>query len=248
MIKVYLLCNLIIFIAYSFENTPKREEQVSELSLIARIFKSFPSYKIMGEYESGHLYQNKDYRLIKTGAYFLNKNAQQWGAFISNVEGLRHDDDWILKNGKWRWRDTSSRNETIANLSYSKRFRASIFSDIVYEIRSDFQYNFFNDQQVVILKPSVFYFFLKNGVPLWSLNFSPLGYFPLNFSNYSLYKYGIYSSFLYHYKKSIILGISHKYRIERWSESKDFRITNMGKSYIAKNIVNHLSLSLIFKY
>jgi hypothetical protein len=195
----------------------------------------------------GYVYSSHIIKFAEIGTYYKIKNNTKIGAFLSEHHGLRHPNDWVISNGQWDWQDTSKRSEVITRLVYSKKFR-HFNSPIVYNLKAEYQANSFNGQSLILLKPALHYFYMNGGSPLWSLNSAIPLYFPLNFEKNTIYKKGIYNSFLYHYSSNFLLSITHKYLVETWTESDKIKKANSNWSYEVDDITSELSLSLIFSF
>jgi len=202
-------------------------------TLNVRFFKKYDNNKVMLELEKGTQYDSLVVAHIKLGSYYKLGDGEKLGYFISRNLGKRHTNDWMMnqQTSVWEWQDTSDRTEDIVHLSYSKRFKPSLKTPLILDLKGELEYNSYNQQQLFVFLPGINYFFLKKGIPNFSLHFSTPIYFPLNFEQNTIYKYGAYSGLLYHAQQNIQIGLNFKLLYETWTDSDDLKLRNPSKSY-----------------
>ncbi len=194
--------------------------------------------------EAGSTYTNSDHTSILAGTYYTLPYKQRLGVFISSHTGTRHNDDWNIKQGNWSWKDTSKRSETILHLTHTIKKRLSSLP-LIYELASEIQHNTFNEQNSLLLGPSIHYFHLEDGLPHLSTRVKLPVYFALNFGEEKIYKYGIYLAEIYHYTKKVSIALNYEFLVERWSTSDDFDRLNPNESYMSEEETNKFSVEII---
>ena len=215
---------------------------IQKISL--RVFKKHNSGKYLFEVASGTQHDNNVYSLVKLGSYWNFEHKQKLGVFLSSETGLRHTDDWVAINNGWEWKDTSYRSEQKIHLTYSKRFMP-FERPTIFEIKNTLTHNFYNANDVYILQPSMYYFFLEGHAPKYIYNLSIPLYMPLNFEENAPYKTGIYNSIIYRYSNNYMFGISYKVVTETWTDSQDFIDNKPTENYEITDTVTTIGIEFI---
>jgi hypothetical protein len=164
------------------------------------------------------------YRGLTAGAYLrLHKNLKA-GAFYRIQQGARHDDDWIEPVvGVWEWIDSRDRTEQVLILDVSPRFLFDFLPgrNWVFTVKNRYQYNTYNAQHTMIVRPGLSYFLMRNREPLFNFSFNYGFYIPLNFGDTFLYEHEPYLSVLYHLNRNLKLELTGAYKTVTWSSSED---------------------------
>lgn len=164
------------------------------------------------------------YRGLSAGAYLrLNRNLKV-GAFYRIQQGARHDDDWIEPAvDVWQWVDSRDRTEQVLILDVSPRFLFDFLpgQNWVFTVKNRYQYNTYNSQHSLMVRPGLSYFLMRNREPLLTFSLNYGFYIPLNFGDTFFYEHEPYLSVLYHLNRNIKLELSAALKTVRWSSSED---------------------------
>ena len=210
-------------------------EYQSRIALIGSINNWNPYVEFLGNVNNDTF--QLGYRHFLAGTYYRIHRNLKIGAFYLLQEGTRHDDDWIALNPGWKWDDSTERLENTAILDLSPRF---ILPKILNEkslasIKIRYQYNFFNNQQSLIFKPALSYFYLSDRKPVWNTSLAYSLYFPINFSEAVLYEHGLYLNFIYHVNKWFKLETRASLLFKNWTTGADSKALGDSYSVIEKN-------------
>jgi hypothetical protein len=194
----------------------------SRTSLLMDLGRFDPLVELEGRFEDTDL--EFRYRSITAGTYLrLLKNLKA-GAFYRIQQGARHDDDWIeLSGGGWEWADSRSRTEQVLILDVTPRFLFAFLpgKNWVFAVKSRYQYNTYNGQHSLLVRPGLTYFLLRSREPVLSLSLNYGFYIPLNFGETFLYEHEPYLSLLYHLNRNVKLELTGAYKTVIWSTSDD---------------------------
>lgn len=151
----------------------------------------------------------------------LHKNFKL-GGFVELASGLRHENDWQLDDGQWKWIDSSKRVEAIATMDATYRYRLpSVFNRIVFELKNRFSYNSYNSQQSLRVRPGLNYFWIKDGHAFINILLQHEIYHPLNYGKTSPYERWNYLSILYHVDQNHRVGPFYSESWKIWHESEE---------------------------
>jgi len=157
------------------------------------------------------------------GSYFRAAPWLKVGAFYSLQSGVRHLDDWVVDAGPpadHSWNDVTDRVENLIYLDATPRIR---FSDKpanpwVAPLKLRYYYNFFNNEQTLLIRPGITYVLMEDRVPLvnFTLNYSL--YFALNFGSAPVYSHGPYFTVLGHVNDWIKLEGRVQYQMKTYKK------------------------------
>jgi hypothetical protein len=232
---------------YADHHTAEDESHTTTAANL-RFFKKAGTKTYMAEFGTGTSYKDQPTKYLKFGSYFKLKDGRKIGAFVSVNSGLRHTNDWIKSGHDWIWQDTSSRSETLFHLNFSQRYVPQFDLPLVFEIKTEYQYNTFNNQQLIILKPGMNYFYLVEGRPRYSFHLGVPLYIPMNFEKNTIYKTGMYFGLMYHHDPTLQFGVSLESRTETWTESDEFQEAKPDDSYEADDRISHLKFEIIHQF
>ena len=163
------------------------------------------------------------YRALTLGSYYRASKNLKVGAFYRLQRGARHDDDWIDLNPGWGWRDTSDRTEHVLIADATPRFLLGFLpgKNWVFSLKNRYEFNTFNSQHTITVKPGLTYFLLKDRAPL--LNFTAYyeAYIPLNYGSTFLYAQWPALDVLLHISSAVKADFSASYKTVTWSTSED---------------------------
>jgi hypothetical protein len=174
------------------------------------------------------------------GVYRFHPNFKA-GVFYHLNTGLRHDDDWILKDD-WVWADTSLRFENSLSVEATPRWLLDdlLGIDLLFRLKGSYHINFFNLHQSLSFQPELTYFHLVDREPVFNLSGSYGAYIPLNFSRVLFYRQSAYINLIQHFSQQIKLEYRLSYNVHTWTEGKES--IEKGDSYVFDD--NELSFSL----
>lgn len=151
--------------------------------------------------------------------------------------GLRHNEDWIVENGNWFWRDTGGRKESITH--WGLQFKRPLSTETAYQIKALHTYNSFNEQQDVALHNSLMWFSTPKSVSLVELRLN----FPANYARQTMNYYSLYTGWLYFITNGLSLGPSLSYGFQKWTEPLSYK-GRFGDGYEVTNKVLFFGLTL----
>lgn len=248
MIKVALFL-LLSAMAIAHDHVPM-DSDVRSFNGLVRLFKTYDQkYMVLWEFEGGRRYTQQSFTSLKLGTYRRLGKGKKVGVFILNKTGQRHSDDWVLNSeNEWQWQDSSRRSEQEIHIDYTQRFRLGFSPPLVFSLSPKLSYNFFNNDVVLIITPTMSYFKLEQNKPKFSFHTKLPLYIPLNFEGETFYKYGFYQSALYHVSKRYIIGANFNFLVENWIESKEFQRELLVENYSGQDRTSVWRLDFIIKY
>ncbi|HUX12328.1 MAG TPA: hypothetical protein VMW87_04830, partial [Spirochaetia bacterium] len=206
---------------------------VLELESFGRFFyqvQNFQPYaEVLGRFEDTSF--EFRYRSLTLGSYYRPIPNLKVGLFYRLQAGARHNDDWIempTPSG-WGWRDTRGRYESVAIGDVSPRFILGFIDrNLVFMLKNRFEYNFFNRQASLFVRPGLTWFLLSDREPRAEISLQYAVYFALNFGETPVYSNAPYLEVLYHLTPNLQLVGGLSYLTERWSTSSDANIWGSG--------------------
>lgn len=174
---------------------------------------------------------NRVNREYQVGAKYRLHNHLKVGAHFSRRYGLRHDNDWRRVGGQWRWEPSNGRGENHLILELSPRYA---YRKFLGEFRIRNEFNFFNDQNTLRLRPGLSYFVFHHGKPLITFFSQYEAHIPINYNvdNHGIREGWFWLGGLYHLNDNIKLGTYYAYRDMFWGTSQMFKDVVRG-TYIA---------------
>ncbi|MEX2444677.1 MAG: hypothetical protein WD492_13805 [Alkalispirochaeta sp.] len=221
----------------SADHVPSTPADGFEIQGHSRFFLYRDDLSTMVEYAGRFEDPGLGYRSLTLGGYYrLHKNVKA-GAFYRLQSGAQHDDDWVTTNPGWEWTDTSERLEHVAMFDLTPRFLLDFLpgGNWVFAVKSRYEYNFFDGQQVLFVRPGLTWFWIVDRRPVMNVSAQYATYFSLNFGDKVWYRHGPYLNLLYHVLPWLQLDASVAYQAAYWSESADFRDSHPNESY-ANNV------------
>ena len=194
----------------------------SRTSLLIDLGRFDPLVELEGRFEDTNL--EFRYRSLTAGAYIRILKNLKAGAFYRIQQGVRHDDDWIEPSPDvWEWVDSRNRTEQVLILDITPRFLFDFMPgrNWVFAVKNRYQYNAFNGQHSLLVRPGLTYFLLRSREPVLNLALSYGLYIPLNFGETFLYQHEPYLSVLYHLNRNVKLELTGAYKTVIWSTSDD---------------------------
>ena len=174
------------------------------------------------------------YKELTVGSYARVERHLKVGAFYRLQYGARHDDDWKFDApGKWSWRDTAGRPESLFVLDVTPRTSLSFLpgDHWVGSLKVRGEHNFFNRQNTLFVAPELSWFWMDGLAPRATFFLRYEAWLPLNFGETRIYEHWYYAAALWHAKPWLSLGPSIALRDETWTTSSQFRSLNPGSDY-----------------
>ena len=185
------------------------------------------------------------YQSLTLGGYYRVHRNLKAGAFYRVQAGARHDDDWVSLMPGWEWTDSSRRFEHLAILDLTPRFLLDFLprANWVVSVKNRYEYNFFNGQQSLLVRPGLTWFLIVDREPVLNVSAQYASYFSLNFGDKAWYRHGPYVNLLYHVLPWLQIDAGLAYQAVYWSESADFNESHPNESY-TRNVYRPLVLDL----
>ncbi len=216
-----------------------------EPGLTVRAFKDIQPFTLMAEVGALRETDDRNYDDVTLGSYIQLTDHWSTGLFYRRAYGLRHDDDWITTNGVWSWQDTNSRGEDFLIADVSDKYE--VFDNTVFEIKLRYLNNLFNQNQILLVRPGLTYFWLKDEQPFMNF-FAQVEFdFPLNYDDEELDERWIYLGALYRVSEKIDVGGFYALHWQAWHSSSDYLFKN-GAPYTISATSNVLSALAIFHF
>jgi len=242
MTKYLLLC-IISISAFAHDHRPESNQDFSQNIELTSFFQ-LEDFKVKFKISNSNKYSSNQQSYL-IGSYYLISKFDKIGFFASFENGNRYSNDWIIENSKWKWIDTSNRQETLYHFVYSKKIKSSEMP-LMYEFHHTYLINQFNNHSTFILKPSLHYFYFNDGVISYSIRVELPLYFALNYDENGLYKKGIYLSSIKHLNKELSMALTFKYLEETWVDSEDSLRLRPTQPYEVTDQSTSLGFNIIY--
>jgi len=176
------------------------------------------------------------YRAFTLGAYYRPLKNLKVGGFYRLQAGVRHDDDWVSNpnpSGPWLWQDTRGRMENELMLDVSPRFLLDFLPgrSWVLMVKGRYIYNTFENQQSIMVRPELTFFWLVNEEPFLDFLAAYEAYFPLNFGSTLIYESYPWIGIHYHVTPDLMLELGASYKSTVWSSSQEWLATPPNPPY-----------------
>jgi hypothetical protein len=242
-VLVLCLSSQIVFAHDHAPYTETHSGQIFNAVILNKISRVQTKIEVM----NGTRYKDRNSSKLLVGSYYRFDGKQRLGLFYSQQKGLRHSEDWDLKNSKWFWKDTSQRTEELYDITYTKKIR-HIGKPLIYNLNSTYQINKNFGFSTLILKPGIQYFFQRDGLIKYSLKLDLPLYFAMNYDDENLYKKGLYLAAIYHYSKIMSFAITANYLEETWVESSIADKIEPNEPYTVTETIQTVGFNLILNY
>jgi hypothetical protein len=241
---------LVIFFCFSTLSfagwAPNGTEKFTLVEYNLRTIKKKEKYTYITDLQYKKDFEELSSHKLRFGFYKRITKNWKLGAFLANETGRRHDDDWIIDSGTWQWKDSSDRFEN--SLSLIVNYRNLLSRSLVYELRSEVNYNERMDQLSFKFRPGLIYHKLTEGKPKYSIFLRYEVYHPLNYGTESIYEQWLYFGSLFHTGKNWKFG-AHVALSERiWTENDLITSTSSSWTYENKVTTTHIGLTLFYFY
>jgi hypothetical protein len=166
------------------------------------------------------------YRALTLGGYYRPLKNLKIGAFYRLEAGVRHDDDWVSNPTPlpWSWQDATGRFENVFMLDASPRFLLDFLpgKSWVFMLKGRYIYNTFENQQSIMVRPELTYFWLVDRQPLFDFQAAYEAYFPLNFGSTFIYESYPWLGVHYHLTPEVMFELAESYKSTVWSSSQQW--------------------------
>lgn len=243
----FFLFSIFSNLIFGGDYTPKNQSGKTAAANSLRVhYKSKKNLFYLSSYLQTSLYNQKEKDFSIGYRYRPLKNLKL-GAYYSLRSGLRHDEDWILNERGWVWKDTNKRRESFLGLEISPRFLLRFIPGTwVFESRLKLEKNFHNSNNTLKFRPSLTYIYLNNSGALFNLSYRHEFYIPLNYGREFVYENWNYFNFLYHFSEKIKPGLFFTSFKKKWSYTDSF-YSNTSQKYTNYHQGKILGLSILFK-
>jgi hypothetical protein len=174
----------------------------------------------------------------------VNKYVQ-YGIEADLRSGIRHDDDWIVENGSWKWEDES---DLELGTSLFLKFKRGLYflpgTNWVGEINLKTHNNW--SETLLTLKPELklTYIHFKDGKPLYNIYTKYQSYVPLNYSSEDIYQRWLYIGTMLHWKKKLKPFIFVALNKATWTKSEEIEKQKPNQDYKADSELSYLGIGL----
>lgn len=239
MIKFFVF---FIFLSnFAFANQPPAKETFDQ-SLNLFLEKKFSHYSIVGRAHRVNRDFQSDRQELALGLRGrLTDNFRTGGEFVL-ARGLRHNEDWNFDTGRWKWRQTEGRQEELFRWFLQHKFSLVGNGIGIWKTRLTYQRNFFNKQDLAILKAGLIWL----GIPKWTTLHQIEAHIPLNFHRSVMSELWLYNGFVYRFNNTLALGPSLNLGAFFWNESIRFR-NQMNTGFTDQLLTLDIGLNLIIR-
>lgn len=212
-----------------------------------RAFYKIASFNTMAEVKYRSNEKRTDETFYTFGGRFRLFQNLKVGAFYQLAKGARHDEDWVLQNNRWTWRNTEQRQEDNIIVEITPKFLLDFLPGErwVFNFRVSGKQNLFNDNKTLLTRPGLSFYWFKNGSPYMNFYLQHEIYFPLNYGRDTIYQRWTYLGMMYHFNKTVKVSPFLSFGFEKWSHTDDFQ-QRTGQTYNIKENFNNIGVSLIF--
>lgn len=247
MIKIFLVFFVLGFSHFSWgdDHIPHSETH-NVIRGDVRYFKALGDFRLMSEIQVSNAFEGEPQHHWDLGGYYRWLSFSKVGLIHRYQKNVRHEDDWIVKNGQWIWNEDANDYESviIPHLDFRTLLSDSLRGDLVFR----YMYNARNTQESLLIRPGLNYFWFRGGRMFANVYLQFEQVIPLNFGNGSVSERWVYLGFLYHLNSNNKLGISAETGQWVWTDSEDFKARYPNEDYDAEEKANTLGLIYIFTH
>lgn len=248
MIRLLLVLAIITSCSFTFAagNVPEHINKSSETEARLRYLQSVNNFTLFAEAQVADQSDHREYKSIMLGSYYRFFDNLRAGLFYQRQYGFRHDEDWFKDPVTlvWQWRNTNDRGEDLAILDLSPK--VSLADSWTFEFKTRYEYNFFNSDRSLRLRPNLTYFYLRDGEPLASFFLQAEHVLGLNYGTHAVNERWLYLGGLYHYSSALQFGLFAAKKWQQWSSTPNYTAIT-GKTYTVDADSDVLGLTLILK-
>lgn len=247
MTRLFLVLAIIVSYSSAFAvgNAPDNIDTSHETEARLRYLQSVKNFTLFAEAQVSDQSDFREYKSIMLGSYYRFFDNLRAGLFYQRQYGFRHDEDWFKDPVTlWQWRNTNNRGEDLAILDVSPKM--SLAENWTFEFKTRYEYNFFNSDRSLRLRPNLTYFYLRDGEPLASFFLQAEQVLGLNYGTHTVNERWLYLGGLYHYSPGLQFGLFAAQKWQQWSSTPNYTAIT-GKTYTVDADSDILGLTLILK-
>lgn len=222
------------------------EEKNLNPNLIARFFKDIsPEHTLVSKIE----YRKDNDRNVGIGEVSLRRNISrfvQYGLETDVSKGLRHDEDWDLVNGKWKWRDGELEFSSALFLKLKRDFYIGE-KTFTASVNIKTQNNW--TKTLLTLKPEfvLTYHHFNEGIHKFNIYIKSTYYIPFNYSDEDIYASWYYVGFMHNYSKKIKPFIFYAIKEQTWTATDKYKEEQL-EEYKSKSTLSYVGLGLNYYF
>jgi len=208
----FFLCAFMISSSlFAFEKTNRFDS--TDLQGNLRLFYKSNKLRFLFQYSYNNSQrEDPSQSVLLETKYAFNQNIR-FGFGLKRSSGIRHDEDWQ----NMQWSSSQDRFETNSYLRLSYRALLPFQINGMFELRSLFDYNHFNDNVHLRLRPGINWSLNSHHI----INTSAEFYFPLNYSDQTIYERWFYIAHLYKLNSNLKFGPMISLGHKTWMLQKD---------------------------
>ena len=199
-------------------------------ALNLRLFSDQGSFLLYSELAATSDTDQRTEKNFTLGTYYKLLPGIKIGAFYSREYGLRHYADWAPTNGVWSWTQTNARAEDFFIFDMTPRVQLNFLptENWVAELKARYEFNAFNHEQTLMLRPGLTYFWLREDEPFINFFLQYEADIALNYGVQTVAERWLYLGGLYHVCNSVDLGAYAALKWQNWGSPP---------AYIAKGVL-----------
>lgn len=212
------------------------------------VFRVFKKVDQKHKFVSSFFYRKDNDRNVMGADFSLRRKVSkniQYGIEADIRSGIRHDNDWILENGSWVWKDEK---DAEFGASLFLKFKKGLYflpgTNWVGEINFKTHNNW--SETLLSLKPeaSLTYIHFENGKPLYNIYTKYQAYIPLNYSSEDIYSKWLYIGSMLHWKKNMKPFIFVALKKETWTKSEEIEKAKPNQDYKSESELSYIGIGL----
>jgi len=241
----FLLIFLFSGTVFAVGNVPDDIKSTTESEARLRYLHPVNQFTLFSEVQLANQSGGREYKTIFLGSYYRFFDNLRAGLFYQRQYGFRHNEDWFKDPVTlWQWQNTDDRGEDLAILDVSPKF--SFAENWTFEFKTRYEYNFFNSNQSVRLRPNLTYFWLGENEPIASFFLQAEHVLALNYGSHSTEERWTYLGALHHHSSVLQYGAFAAQKWQAWTSTSAYTATT-GKTYSVDANSNVLGAMLILK-
>lgn len=200
-------------------------------------------------------YRKDDDRNTFSGEISLRRNISrfvQYGLEVDLTDGLRHDEDWVIKNkesGDWQWKEGDLEFGSTLFLKLKRDF---YISERTFSVSANIKTHNNWTNTLLTLKPefNLTYHHFNNGVHKFNIYLKNTYYIPFNYSDEDIYTTWYYLGYVHNYSKQLKPAFFIAIKDQTWTPSDKYKETHPLESeqYKVKSTLSYIGIALNFYY
>lgn len=245
-VLLFLWVVLFSFPSLAHDHAPSAKTfTFKELEL--RYLKKQEDIRWLVEWKAAETFDEEIANHLRLGAYYRLRSWLKLGFFHRLQQNVRNEDDWInTPDHDWKWDKQRDNYENV--LAPNLLARYMVFENLRFEFRLQYEYNFWNDFQQVLIRPGLNYFWLRGAKPFLNLYFHYEHHKPLNFGNYDVSEAWTYLGALYHLTRANKIGLYAAFGSWTWTTSEEALRARDEEPYEISDKATRVGLTYIFSH